>query len=138
MKNVSKRTKIVLAIVGVLVVAVIVGGILGATGQVSRSNLFGLELLPPTNTPTPAPTATPTPTPLVITPSNPTINVGAQLQLTVNSTAPCDWTSGNPAVVSFVNYTGPTKSVTIIGNKAAQSYVEAKCWKGVTTNVTVK
>jgi hypothetical protein len=137
MKNISKRTKIILAIVGVLVVVVAAVAIFAQAGG---RELFGA-------------------TALVITPSNPTIAVGQTVGLSVNSVYPCTWTIppvwGNvdAPYISLVGYyyTRPdgsgyileTKSVTVKGERAGSTTVAAHCgWSifnvnPVTTNVTV-
>ena len=73
MKNMGHRTKIILAIVGVLVVVGIVVGVVMT--QSSASQLSG------------------TAADLVITPSNPTLGWGQSLTLTVNAKSACSGTS---------------------------------------------
>ncbi len=119
MKNLNKRTKIIAAIVGVVVLVVVIGLVIT---QPPASELLGT-------------------TALVITPSNPTIVSGNSIGLSVNATYNCAWSSSDTSKVSLVNYNGETKAVTVKGNAAGSATIQAKCGiinvNKVTTTVTV-
>ena len=174
MKNVSKRNRIILAIVGVLAVVVVTVGILLVANPVSKRSLFGEVELPVCDPATgencgtdsssssstssqssssssrsssqssSTSSSSTSSSRLVITPSNPTISVGAQQKLDVNATYNCVWSSSNTNIVSFVGDATEVKSVTVKGIAAGSAVITAKCGLGainvnqVTTNVTVR
>ncbi len=105
MKNLSKRTRIILAIVGLLVIVVVA---IAVFTQVGGGELLGT-------------------TALVITPSNPTIwGVGNSIVLSVNSVYNCNWSSDNPSI-SFLGDATEVKSITVYANAYASANIEARC-----------
>ena len=105
MKNLSKRTKIILAIVGVVVIAAIVIGVVMT--QTPVGELFGT-------------------TALVITPSNPTIGVGQTVTLSVNSVFGCEWEYPS-TIVDFVCDKTTHCTTSVYGyNQVDISYWESK------------
>ncbi len=109
MKNLNKRTKTILLVLGLLVIAVIAVTVFTQAGG---GTLFGT-------------------TTLAITPSNPTIIVGNSTMLSLNATFPCDWSTSNSAVVSFVGSVTRVSAVTLQGNSSGSATISANC------NVTV-
>ena len=105
MKNVSKRTKMIMAIVGIVVVIAVIGLVLT---QPPASELLGASAL-------------------VITPSNPTIVVGNSIVLSVNSVYNCNWSSDNAAAVTILGDATEVKSVTVYANAYASANIEARC-----------
>ena len=118
MKNISKRTKIILAIVGVVVIVTVTIGIFA---QVGGGELFGT-------------------TALVITPSNPSIIVGHTTDLTVNAKYDCSWASSNTNV-SIINYCDGVscperKTITVQANANGTAVIAAQCgWSIFDVNV---
>ncbi len=108
MKNMNKRTKIILVVVGIVVVMVVIGLVIT---QPPTSELLGT-------------------TALVITPSNPTIEVPNSVDLSVNAVYDCAWSSSSP-IVSLVNYTKETKWVTVQGIAEGTATITARCGFGV-------
>ncbi len=105
MKNLNKRTKIILAIVGVVIVIAVIGL---AITQPPASELLGT-------------------TALVITPSNPTIIIGDSIVLSVNSVYNCNWFTSSTVVASFVGDSTEVKSVTVTGNAEGLVTINANC-----------
>ncbi len=121
MKKLNKRARLLLAIAGIVIIVVAAGLVLLGQG----GDLFGTAAL-------------------VITPSNPTLVAGNSTGLSVNAVYKCAWSSSNTAIVSLVNYSGETKSVTVKGNAAGSATITARCGLGlmnvnsVSTHVTVQ
>ncbi len=130
MKNLNKRSKTILAMIGIAIALVILIGLtITQTGTLAGATVR------------------------VITPSNPAIAVGETIALSVNAVYDCVWSSSDDASVSLVNYAlicdgescgwPETKSVTIKGNAVGGATITAKCGWGtfnvnkVTTTVTV-
>ncbi len=110
MKNLNKRTKVILATVSVVIVVVMA---IAAFIQVGGGKLFGC-----TNCPI-----------YTISPSNPTIHIGKTIGLSVtNSNFVCRWNSSNPTVISLVNYVNPVGAVTVKGNAAGNATITAVCF----------
>ncbi len=105
MKNLNKRTQIVLAIVGIIVVIAVIGLVIT---QPPTSELLGT-------------------TALVITPSNPTIIIGDSIVLSVNSVYNCNWFTSSTVVASFVGDSTEVKSVTVKGNAEGLVTINANC-----------
>ena len=140
MKNASKRTKIILAIIGVLVVVVVAIGIFV---QVGGNGLFGSSYFQNGD----------------ITPNHPYIAVGQTVKLTVDANFACTWTPeprwGNvdEPYISLMDYyyTRPdgtsyhleTKTVTVKGERPGTASITAHCGFGIlnvnsyTAHVTV-
>ncbi len=123
MKNMNKRTKVILAIVGIVVIAAIAIGV-NLVGQPSTESLSGSTVL-------------------IITPSDPAIPNGNIVALEVNAKYDCAWSSSDTNIVSLVNYVNQTKTVVVQGNALGTATITAKCGAGVfnvnkvTTSVTV-
>lgn len=121
MKNLNKRSAIILAIAGLVVVAVVAVVVFTPVGA---GSLIGTAAL-------------------VITPSNPAIVVGNSTGLSVNAVYNCAWSSSNTAVASLVNYSKETKAVRVKANAPGSATITAKCGFGainvnhVSTTVTV-
>ncbi len=117
MKNLSKRTKMLLAIGGIVIVVVVAGLLLLGPGD---EVLFGATVIH-------------------ISPENPRIVPGQNLNLTINSVGNCFWTTSNANAVKFNLGSGPmnegstgvadgeTKSVWVKGYSLGQSVISAKC-----------
>ncbi len=108
MKNMSKRNKIILAIVGVLVIAVVAVAVFAQAGG---GELFGASAL-------------------VVTPSSPTIVEGNSIVLSVNSVYNCNWFTDNYYIASFsggATEVKEAKSVTVYGNLTGSTTISAKC-----------
>ncbi len=105
MKKLSTRTKILLAIAGVVIV-VIVGGLV-LVGP-AETNLFGA-------------------TTLVITPSNPTQALGGIQVLSVNAVWPCNWFTSNSDIADFINSHVDTKVVQVRTKAVGTATIEARC-----------
>ncbi len=118
MKNLTKRTKILLGLAGFVIVVVVAGIV--ALGP--STGLFGT-------------------TALAITPSNPSMDKGVTQVLSVNAIYNCNWFTSNDAIVSFVGDATEVKTVTVQGNAAGQATIEARCGiinaNHVSTTVTV-
>ena len=116
MKNMNKRTKTILAIVGVLAVVVIATGVV--ITQVDTSALFGATVL-------------------AFNPSNPTIVKGNAINLSINGD--CTFTSSNTAIVTLASSFGNdfATSYRATGVGLGDATVTATC-SGVTASTTVK
>lgn len=127
MKNLTQRSKILLGIVAVVVVIVAAGLIyLGPS-----LGLYGGDVIH-------------------ISPTNPTINVGQTLDLSINSLFGCNWYSSSIEVAPFItdggagyaNWYGDDehhyKKVQIIAKKPGQEVITAECAMTRRTTVTVK
>ena len=126
MKNMNQRTKIILAIVGVVVVVGIVVGVV--MNQAPTSNLSGAAS-----------------DRLTITSSKSLpLLVDGTTDLTVDAVYKCTWSSSDATKVVLVNYTAETKTVTVKAVGVGSSIIEAKCGIGssninsVTLTVNVK
>ncbi len=123
MKNINKRTKMIFATVGVLVIVVvsIIAGVVMTQSPVG--GLFGAAV------------------DLVIAPSNPTLLAGTMTYLYTNSASNCVWYTSDKAVVSFDNSTIARKLVRIQANQPGQAAIRADCGvfgvNRVSTTVTV-
>ncbi len=117
MQNLTKRTKTLLAIAGIVVVVVVAGFVVLVPGT---AGLFGGDVIH-------------------ISPSNPTLNVGDQIDLSINSVGTCTWSSSNTSVVQ-INYFNPdhSRSVTIEADGPGTSTIKANCWMNRYTTVTVR
>ncbi len=105
MKNLNKRTKMILTILGVLVIAVVAVAVFF---QASGDSLFGTVIS------------------LKISPSSSTITVGESTTLssgTILST--CSWSSSNPAIAWVTAST--TKSATVKGNTVGTVTITETC-----------
>ncbi len=117
MKNLSRRTKTLLAIAGVVVVVVVVGLVLLGPGE---AGLFGTTVFH-------------------ISPQNPTISVGQTIGMSINSWSNCIWLTSNANVAEFMVGPGPMgagatspggisgKSVYVHGLARGQSRITADC-----------
>ncbi len=111
MKNLNKRTKMILAIVGVVVVVVLVGLFIL---QPPIDQLFGATVQ------------------LTITPANASIAQGATIKFNVNSTVNsaegCVWYSSNPNVATLVAYDIGSGKFQGVGTGTAT--IQVKCSDG--------
>ncbi len=114
MKNLSTRSKRLLAIAAIVIVVVVVGLVILVPGQ---EGLFGT-------------------TGIHISPENPTIVVGQNITLTINSVFACKWSSSVAGVVTIVS--SADKSVTLKGAADGTTTIKADCGTNHYTNVTVK
>jgi hypothetical protein len=106
MRTLSRRTKIILVVGGVnLALAVVAATVLALPGA---RGLLGSGLR-------------------TITPENPIILIGQTQDLVVDSLYKCNWTSSNPALVSFVTNPTDTKAVTVQGNANGTATIRAQC-----------
>ncbi len=123
MKNPSNRTKILLGIAVIVLVAVVAEVVLLPASGI---NLFGTSAL-------------------AITPANPNVYTGSTILLSVQETASenCNWFSSNSAIVSLIGDATEVKVVTVQGNHSGTASIEARCgWSifnvnHVSTDVTV-
>jgi len=106
MKNVSKRNKMILAMVGILAVVIIAVGVV--VTQTAAGDLFGAS------------------TTLTITPANPTISIGGSVVLTANGgSSSCTWTKGAANVITFSSSQGI--SITVTGMLPGMNGVTVTC-----------
>ena len=105
MKNLNKRTMMILAAVGIVIVLAAVGIVVLQPG--------GNELTGTVN--------------LVISPPNPTVKEGNTAWLDVNATLYCNWYTSNSAIVAFADDSKSTKGVMIKGVAVGQATIEARC-----------
>jgi hypothetical protein len=118
MKSMSKRNKIILVTGSlILLLAAVVAVVFSRQGG---TGLFGSGVR-------------------TITPANPSLAIGQTVELVVDAVYNCDWSSSDPAVISFVGDPNNTKRVTVQGNLKGQSTITAQCAGGThgTTNVAV-
>lgn len=113
MKNLSTRTKRLLAIAGVVIVVVLVGLVILVPGQ---EGLFGTTLIH-------------------ISPENPTIIAGQTISLSINSVFACKWSSSLAGVVTIVS--SADRSVTLKGTQPGKTTIKADCVENHYTTVTV-
>ncbi len=116
MKTLNSRTKMLLAIAGIVIVVVAAGLLLLGPGE----DLFGTTIIH-------------------ISPENPTIHRQTLLNMSINSVGNCDWTTSNIAIVSLYRYdpSNPiashtsaqydTKLVQVYGVSVGQATITAKC-----------
>ncbi len=128
MKNLNTRTKMLLAIAGVVIVVVIAGILFMGPG----SDLFGTAIIN-------------------ISPENPTIHHNSSIQLNINSVYNCTWTTSNVAIASLYDYDPniwppaihasvqhDTKYVLVYGTGIGQVTITARCpFHTKSTTVTV-
>ncbi len=117
MKSLSKRNKIVLGIVGIVVVVAVIGLVIT---QPPVSALFGTTVL-------------------AITPSNPSISIPASVELGTNMGVNCTWSTSDPRIVlpQMGWSTGTRQRITAA--TAGQTTITAACgyFGTATTTVTV-
>ncbi len=112
MKNPSQRSKIILAIAGVLVVVAVA---VVAFTQLGGEELFGASLVG-------------------VSPSNPIILVGRTVTLSAStSLSNCSWSSANTAVATVASN---NKSAVVTGRAPGQAKINVKCGAGLTTGST--
>jgi hypothetical protein len=118
MKSMSKRNKSILAAGGLIVLLAVVVAVVFS--QQGGAGLFGSGLR-------------------TITPSDPSMHVGQTVEMVVDAFWGCDWSSSDPAVVSFAGDPNNTKVVTVQGDAIGQAEIRAKCAGGTygTTVVSV-
>ena len=104
MKNLNRRSKIVLAIAGVVVVLIVGIAILG----VGDTGLFGGSVI-------------------TVQPSGFSVHVGTTYKASVNALFGCDWSSSNTAIATFVGDHTKVKSVTVIGVSEGTVTIKANC-----------
>ncbi len=105
MKNLTKRTKLLLAIAGVLVVVIVAGVVLlqpGATG------LFGT-------------------TAVHLDPENPTMYFHNYLGMRVSSNALCNWASSNQDIVSINSEFMDQNGIQLWSKNPGTATIEARC-----------
>jgi hypothetical protein len=107
MKNLTRRTKMLLGIAGILVVVIVAGVVIldpGATG------LFGTSVVS-------------------LGPANRLLALNSRMDLDAGSVFPCNWFSSNEAVVSFDDPPGrhEVEEVTVYGQSVGTSTIEARC-----------
>jgi hypothetical protein len=107
MKTLSKRTKILLATAGLLLVVIVLGI---AVLQPGATGLFGTSAL-------------------VITPTNPLIGLNYTRNLDVNAVMNCNWFSSNEAIIGFMDPPGTRvlKGVVIHARSLGTATIEARC-----------
>ncbi len=121
MKNLTKRSKIVLTIVGVVVVAAVVAALVFT--QVSGTGLFGGSVL------------------LTITPSKATITTQQTIALSVNNPTACTWTTSSTSIATLKSsgLTNGLASATFLGTyagaSAAVATITANCGTAGTTTM---
>jgi hypothetical protein len=128
MKKLNRRSKILLGIGALVLVAVVAGIVLLEPGGVS---LFGGTVIH-------------------ISPENPTITVGQTIDMSINSVFGCNWESSDYFVAPFVfdggkgtaDYMGDDeykpKHVQVKGTKPGQAVIKAECMLTRKTTVTVR
>ncbi len=116
MKSLSKRNKIVLGIVGIVVVIAVIGLVIT---QPRASELFGFTFPP-----------------LSISPSNSTIAVGGSVLLRPLTVGICRWSSSNPSVASVD--TAPVNSPTVTGKTVGSVTITADCGPIMKGTATVR
>lgn len=118
MKNLNKRTKILLGIAGLVIVVVVAGFLVLVPGE---GTLFGGSIIH-------------------ISPQNPTINVGQNLDMSINSIGSCSWSSSNEGVVvvTYPNPVGYARDATVQGAGPGQAKIKADCVTNHYTTVTVR
>ncbi len=114
MKNLSTRTKLLLAIAGVVIVVVLAGVVLVGPGEI---NLFGA-------------------TTLVITPSNFTMTTNNTYVFSANAGSACNWFSSDHNVVMLLSPYTETKSVQVIALNEGSATLEAHCGVFKTNHVS--
>lgn len=114
MKKLSKRTMMILAAVGIVIVLVAVGIVVLQPG--------GNDLTGTAN--------------LVISPPNPTVKEGNTAWLDVNATLYCNWYTSNAAIVAFADSPKSTRGVMIKGVAVGQATIEARCGLFYTNHVS--
>ncbi len=112
----NNRTKTILTVIGILVVVAIAISVM--------QNRNAAELLAGT-------------TSLAITPSNPTVIVGATASLSLNAALSCDWNTSDSAVVSFAGNVTQVSAVTIQANENGSATISANCKLLFNKQVTV-
>ncbi len=114
MKNLSTRTKRLLAIAGIVIVVAVVGLVLVGPGEI---NLFGA-------------------TTLVITPSNFTMTSDHTYLFSANAGYACNWFSSDHNVVMLLSPYTETKSVQVIALNEGSPTLEAHCGVFKTNHVS--
>ena len=108
MKNQSKRTKIILAIISVLVIVVVA---IAVFAQVGGGALLGTAAF-------------------TLQPQNPTLNVGEQINMEVNGWIECDWSqSTNILQIRPLGYLGTSRfnPAVVVAEQAGATTVTATC-----------
>ncbi len=120
MKNLSKRNKIILTTVGIVVVVAVIGLVIT---QPPANALFGAAAN-------------------AITPSNPTVAVGGTTTVYLTWVSPsmggmCNWSTSNSAVVDLANKQG--QMIGIVGKAAGSATISVNCGPlgSATTTVNV-
>lgn len=117
MKKLNRRSRILIAVGALVVVAVLGGLVLFEPGGV---DLFGGTVIH-------------------ISPENPTINVDQLLDMSINSVGNCTWSSSNPNVVDiYYWFLDTSRKATVIGKAPGQATIKANCWMNRYTTVTVR
>ncbi len=117
MKNLNTRTKMLLAIAGIVIVVVIAGILFMGPAD----DLFGSTIIH-------------------ISPENPTIHQQDVKSMYINSVYNCDWSTSNSAIANFYHYdpynlphaygtntVADTKLVEVYGVSVGQATITAKC-----------
>ncbi len=117
MKNLTNRTKILLGIAGLVIVVIVAGVVIVGPGE---GNLFGGSIIH-------------------ISPENPTINQGQNLELSINSSGTCTWSSSNESVVNIAYFNSDySRKVTLAAMAPGQAIIKADCTANHYTTVTVR
>lgn len=117
MKNLSKRTKMLLAIAGVVIVVIVAGLVLLGPGDEA---LFGGTVIH-------------------ISPQNPTINVDQNIDMSINSVLNCTWSSTDESVIQLWNWHPDySRKIQVLGLKPGYATVKANCGMNRYTKVVVR
>ncbi len=117
MKNLSRRTKLLLAIAGVVIVVIVAGLVVLGPGDEA---LFGGTIIH-------------------ISPENPTINVDQNIDMSINSVFTCTWSTTDPSVIQLWNWHPDySRRLQVLGLKPGSATIKANCGMDRYTKVTVR